>query len=55
LLLGLYNEQGVLDHVGFTSSIRNEDRQDLTKKLAKIVQPPGLHGKSSRRVKPLEH
>ena len=40
LLLGLYNDQGLLDHVGFSSSIRNEDRQQLTKKLVTIVKPP---------------
>src|SRR6202521_3579007 len=31
LLLGLYNNAGELDHVGFTSSIRDEDRPALTK------------------------
>jgi ATP-dependent DNA ligase len=46
LLLGLYNQEGLLDHVGFTSSIRNEDRQELTKKLEKIVKPPGFTGKA---------
>jgi ATP-dependent DNA ligase len=46
LLLGLYNDEGLLDHVGFTSSIRNEDRQQLTKKLEKVVKPPGFTGKA---------
>jgi ATP-dependent DNA ligase len=46
LLLGLYNEKGELDHVGFTSSIRNEDRPALTKKLEKMVKPPGFTGKA---------
>jgi ATP-dependent DNA ligase len=46
LLLGLYNDEGQLDHVGFTSSIRNEDRQQLTKKLEKMVKPPGFTGKA---------
>ena len=46
LLLGLYNDQGLLDHVGFSSSIRNEDRQALTKKLEKMVKPPGFTGKA---------
>jgi ATP-dependent DNA ligase len=46
LLLGLYNGQGLLDHVGFTSSIRNEDRQQLTKKLEKMVKAPGFTGKA---------
>jgi ATP-dependent DNA ligase len=44
LLLGLYNNQGKLDHVGFTSSIRDEDRPELTKKLEKMVKPPGFTG-----------
>ena len=46
LLLGLYNDQGLLDHVGFSSSVRNEDREQLTKKLEKIVKPPGFTGKA---------
>jgi ATP-dependent DNA ligase len=46
LLLGLYNDKGSLDHVGFTSSIRDEDRQQLTKKLEKMVKPPGFTGKA---------
>lgn len=46
LLLGLYNAQGLLDHVGFTSSIRNEDRASLTKKLEKVIKPPGFTGKA---------
>jgi ATP-dependent DNA ligase len=46
LLLGLYNDQGLLDHVGFTSSIRSEGQQ-LTKKLETMVKPPGFTGKAS--------
>ena len=46
LLLGLYNDEGQLDHVGFSSSIRNEDRGALTKKLEKLVKPPGFTGKA---------
>jgi ATP-dependent DNA ligase len=46
LLLGLYNEQGLLDHVGFTSSIHAEDRPALTKKLQATVKPPGFSGKA---------
>ena len=42
LLLGLYNERGELDHVGFTSTIRNEDRAALTKRLEKLREPPGF-------------
>jgi ATP-dependent DNA ligase len=46
LLLGLYNGEELLDHVGFTSSIHSKDRADLTKKLEKIVKPPGFTGKA---------
>jgi ATP-dependent DNA ligase len=46
LLLGLYNRAGKLDHVGFTSSITAEVRPSLTRKLQKLVQPPGFTGKA---------
>jgi ATP-dependent DNA ligase len=46
LLLGLYNRQGKLDHVGFTSSIQAKDRPALTEKLKKIIEPPGFTGKA---------
>jgi ATP-dependent DNA ligase len=46
LLLGLYNDEGKLDHVGFTSSIRNEERPALTKRLKKVIKPPGFTGKA---------
>ena len=44
LLLGLYNEQGLLDHVGFTSGFKNENKKALTEKLEKLVAPPGFTG-----------
>jgi len=46
LLLGLYNGEGKLDHVGFTSSIANKDRAALTAKLEALVSPPGFTGKA---------
>jgi len=46
LLLGLYDDEGKLNHVGFTSSIRNEERPALTKRLKKIIKPPGFTGKA---------
>jgi ATP-dependent DNA ligase len=46
LLLGLYNDKGLLDHVGFTSSIRDEERAALTKRLKKLIKPPGFTGKA---------
>ncbi|RDJ03306.1 ATP-dependent DNA ligase [Rhizobium grahamii] len=45
LLLGLYNEEGKLDHVGFTSSISDSERVALTKQLEALRQPPGFTGK----------
>ena len=44
LLLGLYNARGLLDHVGFTSSIPARDRPALTGKLEKLVEAPGFTG-----------
>ena len=44
LLLGLYDRKGLLDHVGFTSSIAASSRDALTKKLEKLIQPPGFTG-----------
>jgi len=46
LLLGLYNDEGALDHVGFTSSMRDEERAALTKRLKKLIKPPGFTGKA---------
>ncbi len=46
LLLGLYNNDGLLDHVGFSSSIQADERLALTKKLEKIIKPPGFTGKA---------
>lgn len=46
LLLGLYDEQKKLNHVGYTSSIHAKDRSSLTKQLEKLVQPPGFTGKA---------
>jgi ATP-dependent DNA ligase len=46
LLLGLYNEEGKLDHVGFTSSFTAEQRQDLKKIVEPLVEAPGFTGKA---------
>jgi ATP-dependent DNA ligase len=46
LLLGLYDKRGKLDHVGFTSSISAKDRPALTRKLKRLIKPPGFTGKS---------
>jgi ATP-dependent DNA ligase len=44
LLLGLYNAEGKLDHVGFTSGIAKAERPALTRKLKPLIQPPGFTG-----------
>ncbi|UVK57367.1 ATP-dependent DNA ligase (plasmid) [Mesorhizobium sp. AR02] len=46
LLLGLYNDKGKLDHVGFTSTISQEDRAALTRQLEALRSPPGFTGKA---------
>ncbi len=46
LLLGLYDKEGKLDHVGFTSTITNEERPALTKVLEGLIGPPGFTGKA---------
>ena len=44
LLLGLYDEKGLLNHVGFTSGIRASERKALTAKLERLIAPPGFTG-----------
>jgi ATP-dependent DNA ligase len=46
LLLGLYNDGGLLDHVGFTSTISRDDRRALTRQLEALQSPPGFSGKA---------
>ena len=44
LLLGLYGDDGLLHHVGFTSAIAAKDRPALTAKLEKLIGGPGFTG-----------
>jgi DNA ligase D-like protein (predicted 3'-phosphoesterase) len=44
LLLGLYGKDGLLHHVGFTSALADSDKPALTKRLEKLVAPPGFTG-----------
>ena len=44
LLLGLYDDAGLLHHVGFTSAIPAAERPQLTKDLEALVEPPGFTG-----------
>lgn len=46
LLLGLYNEQGLLDHVGFTSSFSAADRQALTAVVEPLAGGAGFSGRA---------
>jgi ATP-dependent DNA ligase len=46
LLLGLYNNGGQLDHVGFTSSFNAEQRGELKKVVEPLVGGPGFTGKA---------
>lgn len=46
LLLGLYDQRHLLNHVGFTSSMHQEDRPSLTRKLKALVEPPGFTGQA---------
>jgi ATP-dependent DNA ligase len=44
LLLGLYDKDGLLHHVGFTSALADTEKPALTKRLEKLVAPPGFTG-----------
>lgn len=44
LLLGLYDDAGLLHHVGFTSAFAKSDRPALTKKFEALKKAPGFTG-----------
>jgi ATP-dependent DNA ligase len=44
LLLGLYDDNGRLNHVGFTSTIKRAEKPALTRKLECLIAPPGFTG-----------
>ena len=44
LLLGLYDDAGLLNHVGFTSAIPSSQRPALTGQLEGLIQAPGFTG-----------
>ena len=46
LLLGLYDDGGLLHHVGFTSNIPNDKKAEITKQLEGLVKPPGFTGQA---------
>ena len=39
-----YDDAGLLNHVGFCSGFKSSARKDLTKKLEKLIKPPGFTG-----------
>jgi ATP-dependent DNA ligase len=44
LLLGLYDDAGLLNHVGFTSAIPAKEREQLTRDLEALIGEPGFTG-----------
>jgi ATP-dependent DNA ligase len=44
MLLGLYDDAGLLHHVGFTSAIAAHEKKALTAKLEKLIGAPGFTG-----------
>ena len=44
LLLGLHDAEGLLHHVGFTSSIADAERPALTRRLERLAGAPGFTG-----------
>jgi ATP-dependent DNA ligase len=46
LLLGLYDDEGLLHHIGFTSGLKASEKPALTKKLEALIKPPGFTGRA---------
>lgn len=46
LLLGLYDEQGRLNHVGFTSSFKAAERKKISNILKPLIGGPGFTGRA---------
>ena len=46
MLLGLYDDAGLLHHVGFCSSFTAKFREELTPKLEALRKPPGFTGRA---------
>lgn len=44
LLLGLYDEAGLLHHVGFTSGLPKQQKPELTTRLEGLIEEPGFSG-----------
>jgi ATP-dependent DNA ligase len=46
LLLGLYDDAGLLHHVGFCSGLKAAERNSLTPKLEALIKSPGFSGRA---------
>ena len=46
LLLGLYDDYGRLNHVGFTSGIAPAERLEMLRRLEPLIEAPGFTGKA---------
>jgi len=46
LLLGLYDDAGLLHHVGFTSGFSADERRTLLPTVEKLIRPPGFTGQA---------
>jgi ATP-dependent DNA ligase len=46
LLLGLYDDKGLLNHVGFTSSFKSDSRKEITQRVEALKGPPGFTGRA---------
>jgi ATP-dependent DNA ligase len=44
LLLGLYDDEGLLNHVGFAASFTTDERRALKPIVEPLVEPPGFTG-----------
>ncbi|MBA3657778.1 MAG: ATP-dependent DNA ligase [Gemmatimonadaceae bacterium] len=44
LLLGLYDKDGLLNHVGFSSSFKASEKKELTELVEQLIEPPGFTG-----------
>ena len=44
LLLGLYDDAGLLHHVGFTSAFKASEKKELTRKFEALKKAPGFTG-----------
>jgi ATP-dependent DNA ligase len=55
LLLGLYDEEGLLNQVGFCSGVKAADKKGSHRPSGKTHRAARLHGPRARRSQPLIH